>query len=124
MTGDFTGATYILLSVCLTVAMYDKPIAIAALAFVIIGDSLAAIIGRKFGRHKFKSKSVEGSLACLLGTVIVALFVPELQLQIGLLGAIVATVVEALSFGIDDNITVPILAGLSMTLFSKVLMSS
>ncbi|MCK4473152.1 MAG: hypothetical protein KAW49_15325, partial [Anaerolineae bacterium] len=33
MAGDFTGATYILLSVCLTVALYDKPIAIAAMAF-------------------------------------------------------------------------------------------
>ena len=31
MQGDFTGASYILVSACLTIALYDKPIAIAAL---------------------------------------------------------------------------------------------
>jgi len=119
--GDFTGATYILLSVCLTVALYRKPIAIAAMGFVIVGDSLAAIIGRRFGRHKLGKKSLEGSLGCLLGAAIVTVFAPDLRLGIGLLGAVVATIVEALPFGIDDNITVPILAGLSMTLLSKVI---
>lgn len=123
MAGDFTGATYILLSVCLTVALYDKPIAIAALAFVVVGDSFAAIIGRRFGRHKFGNKSVEGSLGCLSSTAIVAVFAPDLPLQIGLFGAVVATVVEALPLSIDDNVTVPILAGLSMTLLGKTLMN-
>ena len=41
--GDFTGATYILTVVCLTVAFFDKPIAIAAMAFIIIGLSLIHI---------------------------------------------------------------------------------
>jgi len=119
--GDFTGATYILLSVCFTVAFYSRPIAVAALSFIIVGDTLAALIGRKFGRHWFGRKSVEGSLGCLLGTVLVALLVPELTLTVALVGAVVATVAEALSTKIDDNITVPILAGLAMTLLSKVL---
>jgi dolichol kinase len=119
MGGDFTGATYILLSVCFTVALYDKPIAIAALAFIIVGDSFAAIIGRRFGRHRFRTKSVEGSLACLVGTIIVACLTPGLPLAIGLAGALVATIVEALSFNIDDNISVPIVSGLAMTLIAR-----
>jgi dolichol kinase len=123
MAGDFTGATYILLSVCLTVALYDKPIAIAAMAFIIVGDTLAALVGRRFGRHKFGNKSVEGSLACLAGTVIVAVLMPDLPMGIRLLGAVVATIVEALPLSIDDNITVPILSGLSMTLLNKTLIS-
>jgi dolichol kinase len=123
MAGDFTGATYILLSVCLTVALYDKPIAIAAMAFIIVGDTLAALIGRRFGRHRFGNKSVEGSLACLVGTVIVAVIVPDLPIGIRLFGAVVATIVEALPLNIDDNITVPILSGLSMTLLEKTLIS-
>ena len=123
MAGDFTGATYILLSVCLTVALYDKPIAIAAMAFIIVGDTLAALVGRRFGRHRFGNKSVEGSLACLAGTVIVAVLMPDLPMGIRLLGAVVATIVEALPLGIDDNITVPILSGLSMTLLDKTLIS-
>lgn len=123
--GDFTGASYILISVCLTVALYDKAIAIAALAFVVVGDSLAAVIGRRFGRHRFGNKSIEGSLSCLIGTavvaIIVAIVVPGIGLRVALGGAMVATIVEALPLGIDDNITVPILCGLFMTLFCKFL---
>ncbi|MCP4685063.1 MAG: hypothetical protein GY867_06385 [bacterium] len=121
VAGDFTGATYILISVCLTVALFEKNIAIAALAFIIVGDTFAALIGRKLGRHRFGRKSVEGSLGCLLGTAIVALIVPDVPLAVGLTGAVVATVTEALSTQIDDNISVPIVAGLAMTLLTSIL---
>ncbi len=116
-TGDFTGATYILLSVCCTVALYDKYIAITALVFIIVGDTFAALIGRKFGRHKFGRKSVEGSLGCLAGTIAVAFLVPQVPLAAALFGAVVATVTEAASTNIDDNISVPIVSGLAMTLY-------
>jgi len=119
-SGDFVGATYILLSVCLTIAFYDKPVAIAALSFIAVGDSFAAVIGRKFGRHRFGRKSLEGSLGCLLGTLLVALIVPDLSLYVCVFGAFVATIVEALSSNIDDNISVPILTGLAMTLLIRI----
>ena len=119
--GDFTGATYILLSVCLTVAMYSKPVAVAALLFIIVGDTLAALVGRKFGRHRFGRKTVEGSLGCLAGTLLVAWLVPGLTLPVAVFGAVTATITEALSTSIDDNITVPIVSGLAMTLLIKLL---
>ena len=121
--GDFTGATYILISVCFTVAMYTKPVAIAALTFIIVGDTLAALVGRRFGRHRFGRKSVEGSLACLAGTLLVAVLVPDLALPVALFGAVVAAITEALSTRIDDNISVPIVSGLAMTLLSRILFS-
>jgi len=121
VAGDFTGATYILISFCLAIGMYEKYIAIAALSFIIVGDTFAALIGRKFGRHRFGRKSVEGSLGCLLGTGIVALLAPHLALAVGLSGAVVATVTEALSTKIDDNISVPIISGLAMTLLTAIL---
>ncbi len=123
-SGDFTGATYILLSVCLTVALYDKAVSIAVLSFIIVGDSFAAVIGRKFGRLRFGRKSLEGSLACLVGTLLVALVTPALSLWICVFGACVATLVEALSSSIDDNISVPIITGLAMTLLIRILGSS
>ncbi|PWB72959.1 hypothetical protein C3F09_05890, partial [candidate division GN15 bacterium] len=79
--GDFTGATYILASSCFTIGLYAKPIAIAALAFIIVGDSFAAIIGRRYGRHRFGRKSVEGSTACLVGTLLVAALGPLFGLE-------------------------------------------
>lgn len=114
--GDFTGATYILLTSCATIALFEKPIAIAALSFIIVGDSFAAVIGRKFGRIRFAGKTLEGSLGCLVGTIIVALLTPGIPLSIGLLGAVVATVVEAWPLGVDDNVSVPLMSGLAMTM--------
>ena len=120
--GDFTGATYILLSVCLTIGLFAKPIAIAAIAFIIVGDSFAAIIGRRYGRHKFGRKSIEGSIGCLIGTLLVASLGPLYGLTLGLavLGAFVATVTEAISTRIDDNVTVPLASGLAITIFTKI----
>ncbi len=118
--GDFIGATYILLSTCCTIALYSMPIAVAALSFIIVGDAFAAIIGRKFGRHWFGRKSLEGSLACLAGTIIVAVCAPELPFAVALIGAATATIVEAFSVKVDDNITVPIASGLIMTIFNKI----
>ncbi len=122
--GDFTGATYILISACATIALFSKPIAIAALAFIIVGDSLAAVIGRRYGRHRFlNGKSFEGSAACLFGTVVVALVARYLDLpvSIGLIGALTAAVIEALPLGVDDNISVPLVSGAIMTLSTALL---
>lgn len=121
--GDFMGASYILLTVCLVVALFDKNIAIAGLAFTMVGDTFAALIGRKFGKHKFMAnKSIEGSLGCFLGTSIVALVMhPYLPWQLGVSGAIVGALAETFSFGIDDNVTVPLASGLVMTLTNVIL---
>lgn len=114
--GDLSGATYILFSAVLTIAIFSREIAVAALAFIIVGDSLAALIGRKFGRHRIGSKSIEGSLACLAGTLVVAWLAPDLPGIVGIFGAVVATVTEALPWRLDDNISVPIISGIAMTL--------
>lgn len=117
--GDFTGAFYILSTVCLVVALFDRPIAVAALIFIIVGDTSAALVGRRWGRHRFGDKSFEGSAACLISTLIAVVLIPDLPLPVGVVGAVVATVVEALPLGIDDNVTVPLLSGLSMLLALK-----
>lgn len=123
--GDFTGATYILLSVCLTVALFDRATAVAALAFIIVGDTLAALIGRRWGRHRiWGGKSVEGFLGCLAGTLIVAFLTPGNPLLVCVIGAVSAAVIEALPTGIDDNVSVPLGSGLVMTLAAKILSNS
>ncbi len=115
--GDLTGASYILLTASATVALFSKPVAIAAISFIIVGDAAAALIGRRFGRTKIGNKTLEGSLGCLAATALVAIFTPGISLQVALLGALVATVVEAWPMGVDDNVSVPLLSGLAMTMF-------
>jgi len=54
-------------------------------------------------------------------TIAVALVAPDLALSVGITGAVVAAVVEALPLGVDDNVSVPLLSGLVMTLLERVM---
>ncbi len=116
MKGDFTGASYILVTSCLAIALFAKPVALAALAFIMVGDPASAIIGRRYGRIRFRTKSLEGSLAFLAAASIVALLDPHLPLAVAYIGAVVAAVTEAISFDVDDNASVPLVSGLVMQL--------
>lgn len=115
--GAFTGASYILGASAFVIIVYPKAIAIAAITFIIIGDIAAALVGRKWGRHRLiRRKSIEGSLACLASLVLVSFVIPGLPTAVGLVGAVVATLAEAFSGKIDDNLAVPIVSGAAMLL--------
>lgn len=113
---NLTGATYILTSSILTILLFDKPIAIAAISYIVLGDTAGAIIGRLWGRVKFRQKSLEGSIGFFFASSIVAVIVPGISLWVKIAGALTATVVEALTLYVDDNLTVPILSGALMQL--------
>jgi dolichol kinase len=117
VAGGFTGASYILTTAVIVILIFDKSVAIAALVFVIIGDAAAAIIGRMIGRHRLiGKKTIEGSLACLGFLIGVSILIPGMPAVPGILGAITATLAEAFSGRIDDNLAVPLLSGLVMQL--------
>ncbi|MFM5981742.1 MAG: diacylglycerol/polyprenol kinase family protein [Sphaerospermopsis kisseleviana] len=93
----------------------------AALGILIMawGDGLAALIGQRFGKHKYKlfgaNKSWEGSLTMtfvsFLMTVLILLPTQGNSWEIWLISiivAIIATFLEAFSFLGIDNLTVPI----------------
>jgi dolichol kinase len=81
---------------------------------------MAALVGRKFGNHKFLSKSLEGTLAFFISASIVVLFTPKveglfLEYLIGFIAAAVAAIVENISHGwMDDNLAIPVSIGISM----------
>jgi len=122
------GATWMCIAAALCAVFFAAPIAAAVLVMLMVGDGAAAIIGRRFGRHRFPGfdKSWEGSIAFFLTAMLVALpltlpalmnslgHVPLSSLQIGV-GALVSAVLEALPIPINDNVRVPILAGLAMS---------
>lgn len=120
--GAFTGASYILSTSLLCVVLFPKIIAIAAIIFIIIGDTAAALIGRLYGKHPLTGKkSWEGSAACLLSLVLVSFLIPSLPTLAGLIGATTATLAEAFSGRIDDNLTVPLASGMVMLLVMNLL---
>ncbi len=113
------GATYVLIAATLCILVFPKIIAITSFAVLIISDMTSALVGRRLGRHRFLGKSLEGSMAFFLSAVAVIAFTPKvasapMEYAIGISAAAVGTLVEGLSTGLDDNITVPLSVGAAL----------
>jgi dolichol kinase len=118
-TKRLTGASNILISAIICVLIFPKIITVTAFAVLIISDSTAALIGRRFGQTKFFKKSLEGAVGFFISAVIVVLLTPKVQYHIteyfiGVAGIAAAAIVESTIISIDDNITVPISIGIVM----------
>jgi len=113
---NLTGATYILASSILTILIFDKSIAILAIAFIGVGDTVAAIVGRIWGRNRYRNKTLEGSASFFVACCIVALLVSGIPWWVKISGAFIATIVEAFTIYVDDNLTVPLISGALMQL--------
>ena len=119
---NLSGASYVFLACTLVIFIFPKLFAITGIAVLIIGDIAAALIGRKFGKHKFFFKSLEGTMAFFIVSCIVVLFIPKVEGHlveyiIGFTAVAVGALAENLSYGwADDNLTIPISIGLTMAL--------
>lgn len=111
----FSGGTYILAAGALCSILYPKPVAVAVLICIILGDTAAVFVGRSVGRVRIGAKTLEGSLAFFLASLAGILWIPGLPLNVKVFGAAVAAVVEALPIPMDDNLTVPLAAGAVMS---------
>ena len=113
------GSTYLLIACLLSIHLFPKPIAVLALCFLIVGDTVAAIVGKSVGRIRMFGKTLEGSLACLVVCFGITLFLPEVPFHVAIVGAVVATIFELLPIPLDDNFRIPLSAGFAMELFLK-----
>jgi dolichol kinase len=116
---QLNGASNVLISASLCVLFFPKVIAINAFTILIISDTTSALIGRRFGRHRFLAKSLEGSLAFFVSAVVVILIAPKIahlpaEYGIGIIAAAIGTIVEALPIKLDDNLTIPLAVGFSL----------
>ncbi|MBI4451249.1 hypothetical protein HY642_04710 [Candidatus Woesearchaeota archaeon] len=101
--------TYALLASILALNFYDFGAAAAAISAFFFGDSMAAIIGRKFGTIRFGYKSLQGSLTLAVisfavGLLFVAPFVSAVV-------ALAAMVSEAWVEQLDDALVIIVIAG-------------
>ncbi len=108
----------------------------AALGILIMawGDGLAAIIGQRFGKHKYQlfggQKSWEGSLTMAIASfVICSLILLSVQGNswqvwiISLVVALITTGLETISFAGIDNLTVPLGSAALAFVLTKLLVS-
>jgi phytol kinase len=117
------GALFFVIGTFLAVVLFPKDIALASIMIMTFGDSLAHLFGRFFGKvkHPFNTyKMIEGTfIGFLAGGIMATFFVPWQQ---AMAASAVAMFVEGIEFRfrkniIDDNIIVPLVAGVVLWLF-------
>jgi len=127
--GHHTGLVLYAVSYSLLALVYGvKPYIVAAGIFpMAYGDSSAALIGERFGAHRYKvyeAKSLEGSLGMFTGSLVSLMagmlyfshiygFSFQAQVAPCLAVALVATLAEAVSPRSLDNLSVPLLGALT-----------
>lgn len=114
---QLSGSTWLLAAALLCIAVFPKVIAIISLSFLILGDTAAALIGRKWGKTPFLKKSLEGTLAFVFMAILISFFTPKithsgLELALIIFSGIVAAIAENIASGIfDDNVAIPLSSG-------------
>ncbi|MDL2261368.1 hypothetical protein LJC08_03950 [Methanimicrococcus sp. OttesenSCG-928-J09] len=120
----YISSNWFLLGCFLSVLFFPKFIAMLAITVLIFGDAFAALVGMKFGKHKFKNgKSIEGTLG-FIGASLLFLagfyFVLDLDsvfIAAALISIPIVAVAEVYSkqIKIDDNLVIPLVFGILMT---------
>ncbi len=103
--------TLFLVSTLLMFVLFKPTTAYLALGYLTIGDLAGKLMGMRFGRRELLSgRTLEGSVGFFAGGVVagyaIASAFGEPGLLVVVLGALAAPVIELLSIGLDDNLTV------------------
>ncbi len=109
---DLLAATYQMVSALLATYLFPREVAAACYIYLVVGDSVAALAGKAWGRVRIFDKTLEGFLAGLAASWVAAVaLVPAISPAHLAVGALVAAVVELLPIPIDDNFRIPLLSG-------------
>jgi phytol kinase len=114
--------------------LHQPQYAVLGIMIMAWGDGLAALIGKRFGKHKYivfgSQKSWEGSLTVTLSSYFICvtlLFIVQGNIWqtwiISLIVALIATILEAFSFLGIDNLKVPIGSATCAYLLTQILSS-
>jgi dolichol kinase len=115
---SLTGSSYVLVAALVSYMVFGRDIAILAVSFLAIGDVAAATVGQHIGWTRLFGKTLEGDLACLFSCLAIGFILYYVGLNVSsrtiVIGAVGATVGQAIQTPVDDNLTLPLLAGVLM----------
>ena len=100
----------------------DRPAYVAALLALTCGDAVAALVGRRFGRHRYAigraRKSLEGSAAFFVVALLVCAAFPRAESVAAVAAfALATTLAEAFAGDGFDNVAIPLAGLLALRLF-------
>ncbi|MFT6069681.1 MAG: dolichol kinase [Bacteriovoracaceae bacterium] len=124
---SLSGLPFYALGVSISLYFFDEKIAILGILFLIFSDPISSAIGILFGKDKILGgkKSIQGAAAGFVTCYMLALFytlnfVPLTYSLLGfaLAAGIIGSISELLSIFVDDNLTVPIISTLGLTVLN------
>ena len=122
-----SGLPFYALGVSLSLFFYERDIAILSVMFLVFSDPLSSFFGILYGKDKIMpNKSLQGAVAGFFTCYLITLFYTMNHVDLGnhiLIFSVLAGLIGALSelvsaFNIDDNLTIPVLSGLGMTVLN------
>jgi dolichol kinase len=112
-------STWYAAGILLALLLFPQRIAEASILVLALGDPAASYVGRRWGRIRIGDGSVRGTAAFFVVTLVVMLFFfPPLH---AVLATALATVVERMPWGLDDNITLPLGTGVVLLLLGRLM---
>ena len=112
-----TGASWVVIGAALTTLIFNENIAIISLLVLSLSDSIAAIIGIKFGKTQLFNKSLEGSAAFFLSASFIIFSLSPALFIINLFAALASTSVELISTPrFNDNLFIPLVTALILSI--------
>ena len=108
------GALLFFLGAIITILLFlQQRIVLGALCVAVYGDAASTVFGLKFGKHKIAGKkTLEGTIGGILASAAFLLFL--FQWPVAMAAAVIGMLAELLPF--DDNFTIPIAVGLTLTI--------
>lgn len=124
-----TGATWVLIAATLTLGGFPPTVGVTAFSVLIVSDTFAALVGRRYGVRRFLDKSLVGTSTFILTAwVVVAVMgltcgLPWTFWFAGAVGSVCAGIAEASAVrtGLDDNIAIPFSMAIAMMVLEGVL---
>jgi dolichol kinase len=126
---SMSGFPFYALGVSLALLMYSEKIAVLAALFLMFSDPISSLFGILYGRDKIiGNKSLQGAMAgfvvCYVLTFLYGSYYyrPGVELLVfSLIAGVIGSVSELCSILVDDNLTIPIVSGLGLTLLNFII---
>ena len=115
---QITSASYVFLSLIIVTIIFEVQIASSALLIMSLSDPIASLIGRAYGEFHIFGKSLEGSIAFFIVSLVI-LYSFNFPSDTVLYVSVLSTLVELFSdrFHVDDNLSVPITVSILLFIF-------
>lgn len=118
------GATWVLVTAAVLAVLFPLSIAVPVFVMFMVADAAAALVGRRFGRHRWPGtpRTAEGSAAFVAAGLLVVWAFPQVPFWAGTVSVLSGAAAEVLPRPLNDNLRVPLVAAFVLFLVERYLL--